>query len=104
MSTALVPVDLDAVEERVLPQMTLRGLFAALLAVAVGVLALRGLGTWPVTARVIAASLGAATAWAVPTARLAGATPAQWLMRVGAYAVSSKRLVAGHGSWPGLRP
>lgn len=104
MSTVLVPVDLDAVEERVLPQLTLRGLLAALLAVAVGALAFRGLGAWPITARALAGSLTAATAWAVPTTRLAGATPARWLMRLGAYVVSPKHLVPGCRPWPGLRP
>ena len=102
MSTVSVPVNLDAVEERILPQLSLRGLGALLAAALAALLSFHLLDAWPAVARVAASSMAAALSWSIPTAALAGATPAQWLARIVAYALSPKELVPGRGGWPGV--
>jgi hypothetical protein len=102
LSGAIVPVDLDAVEERVTPQLSLRGLMAAVIATAVAIAAFRSLQAWPLPARALVASLGAAGGWALLTGRMMGATAPQWVVRALAYAVGPKRLLPLSRAWQGV--
>ena len=99
MSTTTVPVDLDAVEERVAPQLSLGQLVAVAASLAIAALAFRALAGAPLPLRTAAAALAAAAAWIVPTASVCGATPATWALRLGAYALSRHRIVPASRVW-----
>jgi hypothetical protein len=102
LAAVIVPVDLDAVEERITPQLSLRSLAAALLAATIAITAFRLLVAWPLAERALVASLGAAVAWTLPTARVMGAAPIAWLVRLTAYALGAKRLLPEARAWQGV--
>lgn len=102
VSTFTVPVDIDAVEERILAQFSLRELLAALAALVAALLVVHALSWAPLPLRVAAAAVVAAAAWLVPTARLGGATPVAWASRLAVYVLSPRRILPESAAWQGV--
>ena len=96
-TTVTVPVDLDAPEERITSQLSVRALMAAAAALGIGLITFRALGEWAAPLRALAAGLAAAASWALPTARVEGATTLEWTVRAVRFAAGPRRLIPGAG-------
>lgn len=93
-----IPVNLDAVEERVLAQWTLHTLAEAAAGLAGGAALLHLTVGLPTTAHLAAASLGAAGVWTCLRTRVHGASLPVWGARVAAYATAPRLFIPGAGS------
>gem|GEM_PF-6217986 len=89
---AQVPVDLDAVEERLTPRFTARSLTALALGAAVGFVAAQMTHALPAGVRAAVCAPAAALTWSALAARWQGAYTSQWAARVARFAVSPHRM------------
>jgi hypothetical protein len=86
----LMPVDLDAAEERISPHLSLRTLGSGAAAAAAGFAVLRVVGGWPTDVRLAAVGVAAVLGWVTASARFDGAGLPQWLVRAVTYALAPR--------------